>query len=382
MDLGFDDVFVDLDQGPAGRRIAIENVAGTAVVHDRPPADLADLGQVCVAANDHPGVGSADAVHGNDRIEVRPQAVRERARRSVAEEDQVIADAQAALRREASQIVDAVVADLVARPFGGSLIRVRDAFREPWEGGRVVAVGDGEVRVAEGDERAGPLELLHEGEAARGIRAVEDQVAANGHEVRARGMHGLADGLQGRQVAVNVGQSRNPHHQRRALSGAMMKLSLASQATSPSTVATPWPRPNLLPRRSIVTSRRSWSPGVTMRLKRHSSMAAKRPSRSPKPGCWATKMPIVWARASIWSTPGMIGWPGKCPWKNHSVAVPDLRPTIRFASASYSTIRSTSRNGQRCGISFSIWRVVRMVLLVVLVAAVSVTGGSWVRLRG
>src|SRR5664279_1255534 len=159
----------------------------------------------------------------------------------------------------------------------------------------------------------------------------------------------------------------------------MMKLSLASQATSPSTVATPWPRPNLLPRRSIVTSRRSWSPGVTTCLKRHSSMAAKRPSRSPKPGCWATKMPIVWAKASIWRTPGMIGWPGKWPWKNHSVAVTDLRPTIRFASASYSTIRSTSRNGQRCGSNFSIWRVVRMV---VLVAAVSVTGGSWVRVAG
>ena len=29
-------------------------------------------------------------------------------------------------------------------------------------------------------------------------------------------------------------------------------------------------------------------PGVTMRLKRHSSMAANRPRRSPKPGCCAT----------------------------------------------------------------------------------------------
>ena len=47
----------------------------------------------------------------------------------------------------------------------------------------------------------------------------------------------------------------------------------------------------------------------------------------------------------------MTGRPGKWPWKNHSVAVTPLIPTIRFASASYSTIRSTSRNGQRCGIS-------------------------------
>ena len=56
----------------------------------------------------------------------------------------------------------------------------------------------------------------------------------------------------------------------------------------------------------------------------------------------------------------MTGRPGKWPWKNHSVAVTPLIPTIRFASASYSTIRSTSRNGQRCGISASISRVVWM----------------------
>src|SRR4029079_12435908 len=54
----------------------------------------------------------------------------------------------------------------------------------------------------------------------------------------------------------------------------------------------------------------------------------------------------------------MTGRPGKWPWKNHSVAVTPLSPTIRFASASYSTIRSTRRNGQRCGISDSISRVV------------------------
>ena len=52
----------------------------------------------------------------------------------------------------------------------------------------------------------------------------------------------------------------------------------------------------------------------------------------------------------------MTGRPGKWPWKNHSVAVTPLSPTIRFASGSYSTIRSTSRNGQRCGISASISR--------------------------
>src|SRR4249919_1046964 len=66
-------------------------------------------------------------------------------------------------------------------------------------------------------------------------------------------------------------------------------------------------------------------------------------------------------------TPGTTGNPGKCPWKYHSLAVTPLMPTIRFASGSYSTIRSTSRNGQRCGIRASISRVVWMV---------SVTGNS------
>src|SRR3954454_2240099 len=47
----------------------------------------------------------------------------------------------------------------------------------------------------------------------------------------------------------------------------------------------------------------------------------------------------------------MTGRPGKCPWKNHSVAVTALMPTIRFSAGSYSTIRSTRRNGHRCGMS-------------------------------
>jgi hypothetical protein len=54
----------------------------------------------------------------------------------------------------------------------------------------------------------------------------------------------------------------------------------------------------------------------------------------------------------------MTGTPGKWPWKNHSVAVTPLSPTIRCAAGSYSTMRSTSRKGQRWGISVSISRVV------------------------
>src|SRR5918995_1671394 len=62
---------------------------------------------------------------------------------------------------------------------------------------------------------------------------------------------------------------------------------------------------------------------------------------------------MVWANASTWMTPGTTGSPGKCPWKNHSVAVTALRPTMRRPSGSYASIRSTSRNGQRCGMSRS-----------------------------
>src|SRR5450759_2447442 len=71
----------------------------------------------------------------------------------------------------------------------------------------------------------------------------------------------------------------------------------------------------------------------------------------------------------------MIGWPWKWPWKNHSVAVTDLRPTMRLAAGSYSTIRSTSRNGQRCGMSFSISRVERTVATAVSVTLGSSSGG-------
>ena len=37
-------------------------------------------------------------------------------------------------------------------------------------------------------------------------------------------------------------------------------------------------------------------------------------------------MPPTWAIASMMSTPGMIGWPGKCPWKNGSLIVTFLMP--------------------------------------------------------
>ena len=55
-------------------------------------------------------------------------------------------------------------------------------------------------------------------------------------------------------------------------------------------------------------------------------------------------MPPTCAIASMISTPGMIGWPGKWPWKNGSLIVTFLIPTIRLVPST-SMIRSTSRKG-------------------------------------
>ena len=54
--------------------------------------------------------------------------------------------------------------------------------------------------------------------------------------------------------------------------------------------------------------------------------------------------PAVCAIASMMSTPGMTGCPGKWPWKCGSLMVTFLMPTAEL-SPSMSTILSTSRNG-------------------------------------
>src|SRR3954468_14885440 len=55
----------------------------------------------------------------------------------------------------------------------------------------------------------------------------------------------------------------------------------------------------------------------------------------------------------------MTGRSGKWPWKYHSVAVTAFSPRMYWRAGSYSTIRSTIRIGQRCGISFWISAVDR-----------------------
>ena len=54
--------------------------------------------------------------------------------------------------------------------------------------------------------------------------------------------------------------------------------------------------------------------------------------------------PAAWARASTISTPGMIGRPGKCPWKKGSLMVTALIAVMR-SSGTKSWTRSTSSIG-------------------------------------
>jgi hypothetical protein len=98
--------------------------------------------------------------------------------------------------------------------------------------------------------------------------------------------------------------------------------------------------------RSSSTSKIRTSPGITCRRKRALSMPAKKNSVS------APEHPIVrYARrqaacaiASITSTPGITGCPGKWPAKNGSFIVTFFCARSDLPGAQAST-RSTSRNG-------------------------------------
>ena len=113
-----------------------------------------DVRDVRVAAGDDPRVGPGHALDGERRVEVGRQAARLAARRAVAGEHHDVARPEAPLRGQRAQEVELLVAQLVARPLGGRLVRARDLV-EPREGGRVVAIGDRDVGVARDDRRAG-----------------------------------------------------------------------------------------------------------------------------------------------------------------------------------------------------------------------------------
>ena len=192
-------------------------------------------------------------------------------------QDQQLADAQPALGRQPPEPVDPVVAELVVGPFGRRADRLRHAVHHRRERRRVVEVGHRDVGVAGDDQGAVGLELADRVDDAGRVGAVEDQVAADHHGVRPLLLDRRPDRLERHEVAVDVAEDRDPGHQRSTAASGMMKLSVAWQATSPSTVAVPRPRPKRRPSLSMVTSRRSVSPGLTIRLKRHSSMPAEQP---------------------------------------------------------------------------------------------------------
>ena len=83
------------------------------------------------------------------RVEALVEAGRLRAGRGVADEDErVVVGAPAALGRQPAQPVDALRAQRVVGPLGRVRDRIRHAVGHPREGGAVVEVGDGDVRVA------------------------------------------------------------------------------------------------------------------------------------------------------------------------------------------------------------------------------------------
>src|SRR5713226_7030870 len=125
----------------------------------------------------------------------------------------------------------------------------------------------------------------------------------------------------------------------------ILHISVASAASCPSTVA----RPSNLqksPRQEITfISTFNWSPGTTGRRKRAPSTATKYKSLRSRSGtsCNRSKPPVC-AIDSMISTPGIIGWPGKCPWKCDSLMVTFFTPTMRFRR-SISRMASTIRKG-------------------------------------
>ena len=192
-----------------------------------------------MAAGDDPRVGPAGALDDDVRIELPVEPGGLRAGRGVADEDhRPVLGAQPALGGQAAQPRDPLVAELVVGPLGGRPEDVRDAVAHPREGRRVVEVGDGDVRVAADDRGAVGLHLAQDVDRAGRVGAVEDEVAGDRHEVRLLGPDRLADRGQRDRVAVDVREHDDAGH-RRTPSPGMMKLSVASQAVSPSTLATP-----------------------------------------------------------------------------------------------------------------------------------------------
>lgn len=120
-----------------------------------------------------------------------------------------------------------------------------------------------------------------------------------------------------------------------------------SRPMSPSTVAFALAVP--IPCRNVPSSisSRSVSPGFTCRRNLKLFIFVNTASLPLFSSMDSAKTAPTCASASTISTPGMMGFPGKCPWKNGSFTVTFLMPTA-FPSPISSTL-STSKNGYRCG---------------------------------
>ena len=130
-------------------------------------------------------------------------------------------------------------------------------------------------------------------------------------------------------------------------------VSIASAATSPPTLARPCPFAIGPRTRRNSHSRSSSSPGSTIRLKRQSSIPAKKGTLPRFASSASTATAPHCAIASMVSTPGITGRPGKCPGNHHPSSGTRKRPrTLRPGSSSSTS--STSRNGGRWGMIDSI----------------------------
>src|SRR5205823_6072609 len=146
------------------------------------------------------------------------------------------------------------------------------------------------------------LDVALEHRVRRDLTALPDRHARADDHVR-------PDGDVAADVGGGIDQGGPVDH--RSTTVAIMS---ASATTCPSTYPTPFIL-HVLPRNcSISSSKRIWSPGTTGRrnFTLSSDMKYTTLSETSCPSKWLiSSMPPTWAIASMISTPGMMGWPGK-----------------------------------------------------------------------
>jgi hypothetical protein len=229
-----------LDERPRRGRVAVEHVAGAAAVDDHLPAEVPDLGQVRVAAQ--MTRASVRATRSVTTVGIQPwskPAVWEPGDAWHHEDQRVVARTGA--RRAACAASRGARRPSSSWAHSARAHLLRDAVLVPREGGGVVEVGDGDVRVALDDERAVRLQRRAPASTSRRLRAVEDQVAGDEDGVRLGGAD-LGGPPRGRRRCRGCRTGRRAGSSQHSL-GRDDERGVASQATSPSTLATAAPRP-------------------------------------------------------------------------------------------------------------------------------------------